>query len=313
MRRILVTGNCGFIGQNFVRMFSNDYDIVGVDSMEIGSDAGAARRVPTIMADISDAAAVDRIMRVIRPEAIVNFAANSHVDRSIDDAAPFVRSNIVGAHVLLDAAVRHRTERFLQVSTDEVYGDLQTGDPPFSNPYKLKPSSPYSASKAAADMLALSYHRTHGLDVVITRTANNYGPYQYIEKLIPVVIRKALRKESIPVYGQGKNIREWIHVRDNCRAIAKVLRKGGAGWIYNIGTGAELTNLDLVRLILDLMGAPESLIEFVPDRPGHDLRYAMDSCLIRDLGWEPKIPLMEGLKETIRWYEENPDYWGEEE
>lgn len=310
--RILVTGNCGFIGQNFARMYAESYDIVGVDKMGYASDLSAVKAAPTFMADISDADVIDSIVRMVKPDAIVNFAAESHVDRSIKNASPFVQSNIVGTQALLEAAVRRKVGRFLQVSTDEVYGDLQPDEPPFSNLHLLKPSSPYSASKAAADMMVMAYHRTHGLDVVITRTVNNYGPYQYPEKLIPVVVHQAMSDEPIPVYGTGSNIREWIHVRDNAKAIMYALRMGKAGRIYNIGSGDEMTNLDLVKTILNIMEKPESLISFVTDRPGHDLRYALDSQLIRDeTGWEPEIRLVAGLEETIQWYKDNPDHWEE--
>lgn len=308
--RILVTGNCGFIGQNFVRMYADKHDIIGVDKMGYASDPTALKLSPTFLTDISNARLVDRIFRYFKPEAVVNFAAESHVDRSIQDASPFIQSNIVGTQVLLEAAVRHSVGRFLQVSTDEVYGDLQPDDPPFSNLHLLKPSSPYSASKTAADMLVLAWHRTHGLDTVITRTVNNYGPYQYPEKLIPVVIHQALADEPIPVYGTGSNIREWIHVRDNCRAIMYALNEGTAGGIYNIGSGDELENLYLVKMILTIMGKPESLINFVEDRKGHDLRYALDSCLLRnETDWKPLVGLDSGLRETIKWYMDNPDHW----
>lgn len=310
--KILVTGNAGFIGQNFVRMFADEHYLVGVDKMGYASDPDALWVIPTFMADISNASLMERVFSMTRPDAVINFAAESHVDRSIQAAEPFIQSNIVGTHILLEMSVRFNVGRFMQVSTDEVYGDLHPGDPPFSNPHLLKPSSPYSASKAAADMLVLAWHRTHDLDVVITRTCNNYGPYQFPEKLIPVVVRRILRDLQIPVYGTGKNIREWIHVRDNCRAINEVLLNGRPGGIYNIGSGDELTNLDLVKTILNIMGKPESLISFVPDRPGHDLRYALDSDLTREeTGWKPEISLVAGLEETIQWYKDNPDHWEE--
>jgi dTDP-glucose 4,6-dehydratase len=310
IKKILVTGNCGFIGQNFARMFAGEHYLFGVDKMGYASDPDALEVIPTFMADISNVRVMERIFSMTRPDAVINFAAESHVDRSIQDADPFIRSNVVGTHVLLEMAVKFRVERFMQVSTDEVYGDLQPDDPPFSKLHELRPSSPYSASKAAADMLVLAWHRTHNLDVVITRTVNNYGPYQYTEKLIPVVVHQAMSDEPIPVYGTGSNIREWIHVRDNCRALNEVLLRGRSGGIYNIGSGVEMTNLDLVKTILAIMEKPESLISFVTDRKGHDLRYALDSILLRDeLGWEPEIGLDTGLRETIQWYKDNPDHW----
>jgi dTDP-glucose 4,6-dehydratase len=308
--RILVTGNCGFIGQNFCRMFADKHEIIGVDKMGYASDPDALKVVPTFFADISDARQMDKMFNLVRPEAVMNFAAESHVDRSIADASPFIQSNIVGTHVLLEMSERYNVHRFLQVGTDEVYGDLEPDDPPFSNLHELKPSSPYSASKASADMLALAWHRTHGLPVIITRTCNNYGPYQYPEKFIPVVIRKALADQPIPVYGTGSNIREWIHVRDNCEALELALTWGLPGSIYNIGSGEERTNVELARKILFAMDKPQSLIEFVKDRPGHDLRYALDSSAMReDFGWEPKTGLLTGLMETIKWYTDNPDHW----
>lgn len=310
--KILVTGNCGFIGQNFCRMFADKHTIVGVDKMGYASDPDALKVVPTFVADISDWQQMERIFELVRPEAVMNFAAESHVDRSIADAVPFVQSNIVGTHVLLEMSGKWGVGRFLQVSTDEVYGDLEVDDPPFSDPHILKPSSPYSASKAAADMLVLAWYRTHGLPVVITRTCNNYGPYQYPEKFVPVVIRKALSDKPIPVYGTGDNIREWIHVRDNCRALELAISWGLPGSIYNIGSGFELANVSLAKKILFAMDKPPSLIEFVTDRKGHDLRYALDSSLTRrDFDWEPEIGMLTGLSETIDWYKSNLDHWEE--
>lgn len=313
--RLLVTGNCGFIGQNFCRMFASSYDIVGVDKLGYASDRRAAEVVPTFIADIADRPLMERIFDMVRPDAVVNFAAESHVDRSIQNADPFTRSNIVGTQVLLEMSVAYSVNRFLQVSTDEVYGDLQPDDPPFSDVHLMKPSSPYSASKAAADMMVMAWSRTHGLDSVITRTCNNYGPYQYPEKLVPVAIRRVMEARPVPVYGEGGNVREWIYVEDNCRAIEAALnhpRSGSSPAIFNIGTGDEMRNLDLVRKILFVMQANEDMIEFVADRKGHDLRYALDSEPARRiLGWKPLVGLLSGLQSAVRWYRENPDYWEE--
>ena len=241
----------------------------------------------------------------------MNFAAESHVDRSIASPENFIRTNIVGASNLLDAARRHGVKRFVQVSTDEVYGSLgETGR--FTEQSPINPSSPYSASKASADLLVLAAHKTFGQDVVVTRCSNNYGPYQFPEKLVPVAILRALADEPVPVYGDGLNVRDWIHVEDHCAAVFDVLMQGRAGEIYNVGADNERTNLDLVRAILSHLGRSEELIEFVPDRPGHDRRYAIDSTKIRtEIGWKPLHDLERGLAETIEWYRQNEPWWRE--
>lgn len=311
--RILVTGNCGFIGQTFCRMFLRFHDIFGVDAMRYAADPSALEIVPTFVEDITDSDAMGRVIAEVQPEAVVNFAAESHVDRSIADSCPFVRSNVLGVQVLLEASRAHGVRRFLQISTDEVYGDLRPDDPPFSALHELRPSSPYSASKAAADMLVLAYRRTHGMDVVITRTCNNYGPHQYPEKLVPVTATSLLAGERVPVHGDGSNVREWIHVRDNCRAVMAALEDGRPGAIYNIGTGVELTNLDMVRRICHIMGVGDEALSFVGDRPGNDLRYAVDWTTAREeLNWSPSIGIDEGLEETIAWYQENTSWELEE-
>jgi dTDP-glucose 4,6-dehydratase len=310
--KLLVTGNCGFIGQNFVRLFRNKYEIIGMDKLGYASDSSAQTLFKTYIDDIGNANSVRRIMEIEQPEVVVNFAAESHVDNSIASPRPFMYSNFIGTFNLLEAARHCCVKRFVQIGTDEVYGDLQPNDPPFSDKFQLKPSSPYSASKTAADVLVMSYHRTFNLDTVITRTCNNYGPFQYKEKFLPVVIMNALNDNSIPVYGVGKNIREWIYVEDNCEGLEAAMLHGKSGGIYHIGTGEEFENLDMVKKILATMGKPESLITFVTDRKGHDLRYALEnSSTYGELKWKPKTGIEDGLRKTINWIEQNPNYWEE--
>jgi dTDP-glucose 4,6-dehydratase len=315
--KILVTGGAGFIGSNFIRYLREvhpPYRIVNLDLLTYagnlenlsGLEGDPAYRF--VKGDIADPGVVGEIVGA-GVDAVVNFAAESHVDRSIEDAAAFLRTNVVGTQVLLECCLRHKVPRFLQVSTDEVYGSLgptgrfREGDP-------LEASSPYSASKAAADLLARAYWKTHGLNVVITRCSNNYGPYQFPEKLIPLFITNALADEPLPVYGDGLYVRDWIYVRDHCAALDRVLHEGRAGEIYNVGAGQEKTNLEITHFILDRLGKPRSLIRHVKDRPGHDRRYAIDSSKIREeLGWRPETPFEEGLERTIRWYRENESWW----
>ena len=305
--KILITGNCGFIGQNFVKLYREEVELVGIDKMGYAANPHAAAHIKTFKEDIANEniyTIFEKINDQYGPfDGIINFAAESHVDNSIDCPTPFIYSNIIGTFNMLEIAKRHNIRRFVQVGTDEVYGDLQPGEAPFSNLYEMKPSSPYSASKAAADMLALSYFRTFNLNVVITRSCNNYGPHQHHEKFIPVIINKALQNEPIPVYGTGMNMREWIHVEDNCKGIMKTFLKGSPGAIYNLGSGTEKTNLDLVKAILSLMEKPQTLIELVEDRKGHDFRYFLDSHKANtELGWHPVINLETGLRETIEHY-----------
>jgi dTDP-glucose 4,6-dehydratase len=261
--------------------------------------------------DIADLGRIDEVLSKHSYFAVVNFAAESHVDRSIASPENFIHTNIVGTSNLLDAARRHGVKRFVQISTDEVYGSLgETGR--FTEQSPIDPSSPYSASKASADLLVLAAHRTYGQDVVVTRCSNNYGPYQFPEKLVPLAIVRALLGESVPVYGDGLNVRDWIHVEDHCAAVFDVLMQGRAGEIYNVGADAERKNLDLVRTILAHLGKGEELIEFVRDRPGHDRRYAIDSGKIRaEIGWKPLRNLERGLAETIEWYRQNEPWWRE--
>ncbi|MGQ0552058.1 MAG: dTDP-glucose 4,6-dehydratase [Planctomycetota bacterium] len=316
--KILVTGGAGFIGSNFVlmlRALRPDVSLVNVDlltyagnlenlaSLEGDSGHSFAR------ADIADRPAMEALLTRHRPDGLIHFAAESHVDRSILDATPFVRNNVLGTQVLLDLARAHGVRRFLQVSTDEVYGSLgATGA--FREDTPLAPNSPYAASKAAADLLVRAAVHTHGLEAVITRCSNNYGPFQFPEKLIPLMIANALEGKPLPVYGDGLQVRDWLHVEDHCSAIWTVFERAAPGSVYNIGGNAERTNLDVVRTILRELGRGEELIRHVQDRPGHDRRYAMDASRLRaDLGWEPRRRFEEALPATVAWYLENREWW----
>jgi dTDP-glucose 4,6-dehydratase len=313
MPTILVTGGCGFIGSNFIRhvlQTEPDVSVVNFDVLTYAgnlanlADLAGHPRYRFIRGDVTDRQAVrDAIGQGV--QAILHFAAESHVDRSILDSGPFVRTNVLGTQVLLDAAREFRVERYLQISTDEVYGSLgPTGA--FTESTPLAPNSPYAASKAAADLLVRSYAHTFGLPAIITRCSNNYGPYQFPEKLIPLFITNLMNDQPVPVYGDGLNVRDWIHVRDHCAAVAAVWRKGRPCEVYNIGGRCEKTNLDLTHTLLDLLGKPRSLIRYVPDRPGHDRRYAIDCSRIEsELGWRPAVSFEQGLRETIAWYQAN--------
>jgi dTDP-glucose 4,6-dehydratase len=260
-------------------------------------------------ADIANADLMDALMTEHQFYAVINFAAESHVDRSINDPLNFIHTNVIGTSVLLECARRHGVQRFVQISTDEVYGSLGAAGR-FTEQSPLDPSSPYSASKASADLLALASHKTYSQDVLVTRCSNNYGPYQFPEKLIPLMIIKALRDEPLPVYGDGKNVRDWIHVDDHCAGIVASLFEGKAGTVYNFGGNSEMVNLDLVRMILDRLGKPHGLISFVPDRLGHDRRYAINSAFARsELNWKPLRDFKEGLDETVQWYIDHPSWW----
>jgi dTDP-glucose 4,6-dehydratase len=316
--KILITGGAGFIGSNLVRLLMKsrpDAAIVNVDkltyagNLENLSDLQDSPRYRFILADISEPGSMKSVFEEVRPDVVLHLAAESHVDRSIEDASPFIRTNIEGTQVLLDNALSAGVRKFVHVSTDEVYGSLREGDPAFTEEHPLDASSPYSASKAASDLLVMACHRTHGLPAVITRCSNNYGPYQFPEKLIPLMIRNALNDEPLPVYGDGRNIRDWIHVADHCEALALVAEKGVAGQVYNIGGQAEVRNIEVVQQILKILGKPESLIRYVKDRPGHDWRYAMDIRKIRnELGWSPSFTFEKALEETVIWYTEHPDW-----
>lgn len=317
MKRILVTGGCGFIGSEFIRQqlaLDDRREIVNVDKLTY---AGNPDNLVTVAEDpryifrridIADPEAVGDLFQEFSFDAVVNFAAESHVDRSLLDSGPFVTTNIVGTQVLLDAARREKTPRYIQVSTDEVYGSLgPTGL--FTEETPLAPNSPYSASKAAADMLVRSYHHSFGFPAMITRCSNNYGPYQFPEKLLPLFITNLFNDEPVPVYGAGSNVRDWIHVADHCRGIGLVLDRGLPGEVYNFGGKTERTNLQITHLLLELLGKPQSLIRYVTDRPGHDLRYAIDcSKAERELGWTPQISFEKGLLETIDWYRRHLDW-----
>lgn len=320
---VLVTGGAGFIGSNFIHYMMEkypDYRIVCIDKLTYAGNLKnlqtilGAKNLRFIKGDICDRELVSRIFEEERPDIVINFAAESHVDRSIESPDIFLKTNILGTQVLLDVSRKYNVKRFHQVSTDEVYGDLPLDRPDlkFTESSPLRPSSPYSASKASADLLVLAYHRTYGVPVTISRCSNNYGPYQFPEKLIPLMIINALNNKPLPVYGDGKNVRDWIHVRDHCEAIDIIIHKGKEGEIYNIGGENERANIDIVRMILKELGKPESLIRFVKDRPGHDRRYALDiSKMKKEFGLSPKISFEDGLKNTIKWYLENRNWWEE--
>lgn len=303
---VLVTGGAGFIGSNFVHYLLDDtnYDVVTLDALTYaGSKDNLGEKLSHprhqfVEGDIRDSSLVGELVSEV--DAVVNFAAESHVDRSIDGAEPFVSTNVQGTQVLLDAALEHEVIRFVQISTDEVYGQTLEGE--FTEDDRLDPRNPYSATKAGADLLAQSYHTTYGLPVLITRSSNNFGPRQHPEKLIPKLITRAAAGETLPIYGDGKHVREWTYVEDNCRAIGRVLERGDPGEIYNVGSDYDLQNIDVAKKVLDAVGASEDLIEFVEDRPGHDRRYALDSTKISELGWTPQWTFEEGLEKTIEYY-----------
>jgi dTDP-glucose 4,6-dehydratase len=330
MSTILVTGGAGFIGSNFVRHMLADPDcqIINLDLLTYAGnleslDGLDVARHHFVHGDIGDSDLVRSLLERHQPAAVVHFAAESHVDRSIDDPGAFIRTNVNGTQVLLDAGLDywqrdgHEDFRFVHVSTDEVYGTLAADDPPFDEHHRYAPNSPYAASKAAADHLARAWHRTYGLPVMITNCSNNYGPCQFPEKLIPLILINALHGERLPVYGDGQQRRDWLFVSDHCRAIAKVLEQGQPGRVYNIGGNAEMTNLEVVHLLCDLLDEREpadqprrALIEFVQDRPGHDRRYAINAQRIHDeLGWAPEVDFAGGLAATVDWYLQNRDWW----
>jgi len=317
---ILVTGGMGFIGSNFVRHLLTAHPDVRVVNLDRLTYAGNPRNLADlegdsrhvfIRGDICDEKLVGELLEAHGFQAIVHFAAESHVDRSIRQAEDFIRTNVQGTRVLLDAARGAGVRRFVHISTDEVYGSLG-GSGTFTEASPLLPNSPYAASKAGADVLARAYHVTYGLPVIITRTCNNYGPYQFPEKFIPLMIVNALRGEPLPIYGDGLYVREWLHVEDHCRALARVLAAGRSGEVYNIGSGTEQVNLDLARQILTLTGRSETLLRHVKDRLGHDRRYALDWTKIRrELDWTPAIPFAEGLRQTVEWYRAHSAWWRE--
>jgi dTDP-glucose 4,6-dehydratase len=317
MSKILVTGGAGFIGSNFVRMLltNSDYLVVNVDALTYAGnlenlvDQERNPRYSFVKADIADVAAMQQVFAAERPDIVVHFAAESHVDRSVLDATAFIRTNVVGTQVLLDQGRSHGCKRFVHVSTDEVYGSLGAWGF-FTEATPIQPNSPYSASKAASDLLVRAAVHTHGMDCVITRCSNNYGPYQFPEKLIPLMIANALEGKRLPVYGDGKNVRDWIYVTDHCEGIRAAMERGSPGEVYNFGGDAERENLTVVKQILKLVGKDEGLIHYVKDRPGHDRRYAMDSSKARaTLGWIPRHTFEDGLRHTVEWYVEQRAWW----
>lgn len=315
---ILVTGGCGFIGSNFVRYMLERYPndiIVNLDkltyagNLENLEDVKNQKNYHFVRGDICDRKLVVDIVKKYSVDSIINFAAESHVDRSILGPSIFVETNIGGTSILLEIAAEYKLQRFIQISTDEVYGSLGP-DGKFTEDTPLHPNSPYAASKASADLLCLAYQHTFNLPIIITRCSNNYGPYQFPEKLIPLMIVNALNDKPLPVYGNGSNIRDWLHVQDHCEAIDVVLHKGKVGEVYNIGGNNEWKNIDIVKLLLKKLNKPESLITFVTDRPGHDFRYAIDATKIKNvLGWEPRYTFEQGISETINWYLTNRKWW----
>jgi len=319
--KIIVTGGAGFIGGNFVHMMLKkypDYNIICLDNltyagnMETLSSVMEKPNFKFIKADIADRTAVYKIFEDEKPDILVNFAAESHVDRSIENPGIFIQTNVVGTSVLLDACRKYGITRYHQVSTDEVYGDLPLDRPElfFTEETPLHTSSPYSASKAGADLLVMSYYRTFGLPVTISRCSNNYGPYHFPEKLIPLIIANALAEKPLPIYGKGENVRDWLYVEDHCRAIDMIIHNGRVGEVYNIGGHNERTNLQVVKTIIKELGKSEDLITYVTDRLGHDMRYAIDPTKIHDeLGWEPTTLFDEGIKKTVKWYLENRSWW----
>lgn len=321
MKKILVTGGAGFIGSNFVYYELKEHPedkIVCLDALTYAGNLQTleeAMKNPNfsfVHGSIGDRELVDNLFQKEQFDIVVNFAAESHVDRSIEEPDIFLRTNILGTGVLLEACKKHKVGRFHQVSTDEVYGDLplERKDLFFTEETPLHTSSPYSASKASADLLVLAYHRTYGLPITISRCSNNYGPYHFPEKLIPLIIIRALADETLPVYGKGENVRDWLYVEDHCSAIDRIIRDGRVGEVYNIGGHNEWTNLDVVKKILQILQKPESLIHFVTDRPGHDLRYAIDASKIeKELGWAPKAPFETRIVETVDWYLSHKDWW----
>ena len=318
---IIVTGGAGFIGSNFIfHMLAKypDYRIICIDKLTYAGNLATLQPVMDkpgflfVQADICDREAVNRLFEEEKPDVVVNFAAESHVDRSIENPGIFLQTNIMGTAVLMDACRKYGIRRYHQISTDEVYGDLTLAEnaAPFTEFAPLRASSPYSSSKASADLLVMAYHRTYDLPVTISRCSNNYGPYQFPEKLIPLMLVNALQDKQLPVYGTGMNVRDWLYVEDHCRAVDLIIHKGKVGEVYNIGGNNEMRNIDIVKLICKELGKPESLITYVADRKGHDMRYAIDSTKLQnELGWRPKTQFVIGMKKTIEWYLANKSWW----
>ena len=320
MEIILVTGGMGFIGSNFIHYLlssNQEFRIINVDKLTYAGNPNNLKDIENeylekykfYKADICDFEAIDNIISKEKVDYIINFAAESHVDRSIDNPSLFSETNILGTQSLLNAAKKNNIRKFVQISTDEVYGSLNFEDPPFTERSQLSPNSPYSASKASADLIVKAYYKTFNLPINITRCSNNYGSYQFPEKLIPLMINNALNDKNLPVYGKGVNIRDWIHVIDHCSAVLKVLLNGKNGEVYNIGGDSEISNINLIKKLLTILNKPESLITFVRDRPGHDLRYAINhEKMTKELKWTPKISFEDGLKTTVQWYLDNTEW-----
>jgi len=314
--KLLITGGAGFIGSNFIHYILKHYkkdEVVNFDKLTYCGNLENLRDIEKnpkykfIKGDICDAKLVEKVFQKEKPDFILNFAAETHVDRSIKNPKNFTQTNVLGTHTLLEASRKYNIKKFLQISTDEVYGSIKKGK--FKEIDSLLPNSPYAASKAGADLLVRSYYKTFNLPILITRSSNNFGPYQYPEKLIPLFITNILQGKKVPLYGTGLNVRDWIYVLDNCAGIDIVLRKGKIGEIYNIGGGNEKTNLEIAKIILKELGKDESWIEYVKDRPGHDFRYALDTRKIIKLGWKPKYSFEKAIKETIIWYKTRQDWW----
>lgn len=314
MKKLLVTGGAGFIGSNFIRHILNKYDnyrILNLDkltycgNLENLKDIAKHKNYKFVKGDIADSKVVNKVVKDC--DVILNFAAETHVDRSINDVTDFIHTNVLGTYTLLEAAKRFDTRLFVQISTDEVYGSIQKGS--FTEEDSLRPNSPYSATKASGDLLARSYFITHGLPVIITRSSNNFGPYQYTEKVIPLFITNLLENKKVPLYADGMNMRDWLFVIDNCKAIDAVMHKGKSGEIYNIGAGNEITNIELTHTILNILGKDKGFIKFVKDRPGHDKRYSLDITKIKALGWQPKHDFRFAIELTIEWYKRNTSWW----
>lgn len=312
--KLLVTGGCGFIGSNFIRYMLKkypDYQIVNLDKLTYAGNPANLKDIENnpnysfVKGDICDPVVVNEVIKTA--DQVVHFAAESHVDRSIEDGSVFVRTNVLGTNTLLQSALANKIKKFIHVSTDEVYGSTMEGS--FTETDKLNPSSPYSSSKAGSDLLAMSYYTTYGLPVCITRCTNNFGPYQYPEKLIPFFISRLMEGKKVPVYGTGMNIRDWIYVEDHCSAIDFVLHNGSAGEVYNIDGGNELTNLEITYRLLKMIGKDESSIEYVEDRKGHDFRYSLDGSKLEKMGWKPGYDFDTALEQTVKWYVENKWWW----
>ena len=314
--KVLVTGGAGFIGSNFIRYLlslDDNYVMVNLDKLTYAGNLENLKDVETnprykfVKGDICDQKLINDLVENEKFDAIINFAAESHVDRSILSAGDFVNTDVFGTYVLLEAVKKFGVKRYIQIGTDEVYGSIAKGS--FTENSTLSPNSPYSASKAGGDLLVRAYHKTHGLPVIITRSSNNYGPYQYPEKFIPLFVTNAIEGQTLPLYGDGKNVRDWLYVADNCKAIEVVLRKGKIGEVYNIGGEAEEQNIIVAQKIVKLLGMSPELIKLVKDRAGHDRRYSIDCTKVKKLGWKPAISFEEGLADTVRWYKDHQAWW----